>query len=194
MKYRLMLFLLMVQPALAADSVISKQFTDLQAARAAEIQQRDQQYLAKLKLLFERSKVVSDMEGKSLVGTEMEKITAAMQAAAVEKGTSSKATKITNAHELSVALLSSSGAEWLNRNGSVYDKFSFLPDGKLKVPGSMAWLSKWEATGADEFRIYHQDGFYWFFKFSEETGFAKSVKKRGAAQDESKAVRLLREK
>jgi len=59
------------------------------------------------------------------------------------------------------------------------------------VPGSMSWLTKWEAVSKDQFRVYHQDGFYWLFEFSREAGFAKSVKKRGAAQDESKAIRLL---
>ncbi|MES2438642.1 MAG: hypothetical protein V4584_06240 [Verrucomicrobiota bacterium] len=189
MNGRFLLLFLMVSKALAAESGLSKQFDELQAVRAAEIQQRDQQYLAKLKLLFERSKVVGDMEAKSLVGAEIEKIAALTQSVAIVKGTSAK---ITNADELAVALLASPAAEWLVGDGSVFARFRFLPGGKLEVPGSMGWLKKWEATGADEFRIYHQDGFYWLFRFSDETGFAKSVKKRGAAQDDTKAVRLMK--
>ena len=50
---------------------------------------------------------------------------------------------------------------------------------------------EWEAVSKDEFRISHQDSFYWLFEFSREAGFAKSTKKRGAAQDESKEIRFL---
>lgn len=187
MKCWFICFLMIASPVMA-DSSLSKQLDEFQAARLVEIQQRDQQYIAKLKLLFERAQRVGDIEAKSRVQAELERITAIVQTTAAAKPLPGK---IATAEDLAAVLISAPRAEWLQGDGVVFGSFRFLPGGKLELPGSMYWLRKWEATDKDEFRIYHQDGFYWLFKFSEEKEFAKSVKKRGAAQDDSKAVRLM---
>ena len=99
--------------------------------------------------------------------------------------------KLATPEDLEAVLISTPKCEWLKSDGSVFDSFRFLAGGKLKLPGSMNWLAKWEAVSRDEFRVYHQDGFHWAFKYSHEAGFARSVKKRGAAQDEAKAIRFV---
>ncbi|RYD63189.1 MAG: hypothetical protein EOP83_12775 [Verrucomicrobiaceae bacterium] len=80
----------------------------------------------------------------------------------------------------------------LNTEIAKLEAFTGVSAGRQTQGAQLPELAyKWEAVSKDEFRIYHQDGFYWLFEFSREAGFAKSTKKRGAAQDESKTIRLL---
>jgi hypothetical protein len=174
-----------------AQTPLTKQFEELRSARETAIRERDKQYLAKLKALHSRAEKGSDMAAKALLNTEIAKLEASTVAPATSAGPAAVPDKIATPEDLAALLVSAANCEWLKRDGSAYDRFQFLPGGKLKVPGSMSWLTKWEAVSKDEFRIYHQDGFYWLFEFSRESGFAKSTRKRGAAQDESKAIRLL---
>lgn len=171
-----------------AESPLTKQFEDLRLARETAQKEQDRLYAAKLRTLFDRAEKSGDMEAKALLRIELDKLQPIL--APVPKEVPGK---IATPQDLSAVLISTKKCAWLNRDGSVFGSFRFLSGGKLELPGSMDWLTKWEATSRDEFRVYHKDGFYWSFKFSEETGFAKSTKKRGAAQDESKAVRLVRD-
>ncbi|MEK7950601.1 hypothetical protein [Luteolibacter soli] len=188
MRWRVLLCVWLVGP-LMAQTPLAKQFEELRTAREAAMQEQDKQYLAKLKVLHARAEKASDMEAKALLNTEIAKLEASTVAPATAGGVVPD--KIATADDLGAVLVAAKNCEWLKHDGSVFDRFQFLPGGKLKVPGSMNWLTKWEPVSKDEFRIYHQDGFYWLFEFSRDAGFAKSVKKRGAAQDETKAIRLL---
>jgi hypothetical protein len=187
MKWRYLWLVVFVGPVMAQSPLV-KQFEELRTAREAAQKEQDRLYSAKLRTLFDRAEKSGDMEAKSRLRAELDKLQAVL-APAPQEGPG----KIATPEDLSALLISTKKCEWLNRDGSVFGNFRFLPAGKLELPGSMDWLTKWEAISKDEFRVYHRDGFFWFFKLSEETGFAKSTKKRGAAQDESKAIRLVKD-